>query len=126
MKRINGKAAIAVLGLTAACLPLQAGAAAADQTAGKKALAIVDFNSCAKPVYPEASIKAEETGTVELSFLVDASGKVSASKVLKTSGHAALDEAARVGIEKCTFKPATLAGKPVKSWLKMQYVWTLK
>ena len=29
------------------------------------------------------------------------------------------------GIEKCPFKPATSAGKPVESSMKMIYVWTL-
>jgi D-alanyl-D-alanine endopeptidase (penicillin-binding protein 7) len=122
---LNWKAAIPMLGLAVACLSIYAEAVAADKTA-RHTLAIVDFNSCAKPVYPEASIKANETGTVTLGFLVDSSGKVADSKVHKSSGHPALDKAAQVGIEKCSFKPATVGGKPVKAWLKMQYVWTLE
>jgi bla regulator protein BlaR1 len=123
---LNWKAAIPLLGLTVACLSIYAEAVAADKTAGKHTMAVVDFNSCAKPVWPEASLKAEETGTVHLSFLVGTDGKVADSKVETSSGHPALDTAAQVGIEKCTFKPATVAGKPVKSWMKMQYVWDLK
>ena len=123
---LNWKAAIPMLGLAIACMSIYAEAVAADKTAGKRVKAVVDFNSCAKPVYPDASIKANEEGTVTLGFLVDADGKVADSNVKKSSGHPALDKAAQVGIEKCTFKPATVAGKPVKSWLQMQYVWTLK
>lgn len=123
---LNWKAAIPVLGLAAACLSIYANAVAADKTAAKKLDAIVDFSGCAKPVYPETSIKALEEGMVELRFLIDVDGKVSAAKVRKSSGHPALDEAARVGLMKCSFKPATVAGKPVKSWLSMQYVWDLK
>ena len=114
-----------LLALAAACLPIYANAAAADKTA-EKTKAVVDFNSCAKPVWPEASLKAQETGTVHLGFQIGTDGKVSASKVEKSSGHPALDEAARTGLEKCTFKPATAAGKPVKSWTRVQYVWVLK
>jgi bla regulator protein BlaR1 len=123
---LNWKAAIPMLGLAVACLSIYAEAVAADKTAGKRVKAVVDFNSCAKPVWPEASLKAEETGTVTLGFLVDADGKVTDSNVKNSSGHPALDKAAQVGIEKCTFKPATVAGKPVKSWMQMQYVWQLK
>jgi len=123
---LNWKAAIPVLGLAAACLSIYANAVAADQAAEPKTPAIVDFHSCAKPVWPEASLKAEETGTVRLNFLVGAEGKVHDSKVVGSSGHPALDEAARVGIAKCSFKPATVAGKPVKSWQQMRYIWTLE
>ncbi|MFA9215742.1 MAG: M56 family metallopeptidase [Sphingomonadaceae bacterium] len=123
---LNWKAAIPMLGLAVACLALYAEATAADKTAAKRVPAVVDFNSCAQPVYPEASIKAVEEGTVTLGFLIDVDGKVSDAKVQKSSGHPALDAAAQTGIRLCSFKPATLAGKPVKSWLKMQYVWQLK
>jgi len=34
--------------------------------------------------------------------------------------------AARVGISKCQFKPATKAGKPIDTKQKVQYVWTLE
>jgi bla regulator protein BlaR1 len=47
-------------------------------------------------------------------------------KVRKSSGHKDLDEASRVGIEKCTFKPATKAGKPMETSMMMQYVWVLE
>ena len=88
--------------------------------------AYIDFKTCAKPVWPQASLAAKETGTVTLAFLVDSDGSVGDSKVKKSSGHPALDEAAREGIHKCHFVPARTAGQPVKSWVQMQYVWTLK
>lgn len=123
---LNWKAAIPMLGLAIACLSIYAEAVAADKTTTKRVHALADFSTCAKPVWPEASLKAEETGTVTLGFLIDVDGKVVDSKVKKSSGHPALDKAAQVGIEKCTFKPETVNGKPVKSWMRMQYVWTLK
>ncbi|QGZ43181.1 TonB family protein [Pseudoduganella flava] len=85
----------------------------------------IDFNTCAKPVWPAASLAAKETGKVTLAFLVDTDGRVADTKVKKSSGHPALDEAAVEGISKCIFKPGVAAGRPVKSWVNMQYVWTL-
>ncbi len=88
--------------------------------------AVVDFGSCKKPVWPAASLAAQNTGTVTLRFLVDKDGGVADSRVHKSSGHPALDEAAREGIAKCHFKPAVAKNQPVKSWVMMQYVWMLE
>jgi D-alanyl-D-alanine endopeptidase (penicillin-binding protein 7) len=123
---LNWKAAIPMLGLALACMSIYAEATAADQASAKKTSALADFKTCAKPAWPEGAIAAQRTGTVTLSFLVGADGKLGQSKVVKSSGHPDLDEAARGDIQKCSFKPATRAGKPVASRLKMQYVWTLE
>lgn len=88
--------------------------------------AVLDFSTCAKPTWPQGAITAQRTGTVTLSFLVGADGKPTQSKVRKSSGHPDLDEASRDGIAKCTFKPATRAGKPVESLTNIMYVWTLE
>ena len=58
----------------------------------------VDFSSCGKPAWPQDDLKARHTGTVTLSFTVDASGSVSA---------------------KCKFRNG-----PGKA--QLQYVWTLE
>ncbi|MFS2006513.1 M56 family metallopeptidase [Duganella sp. CT11-25] len=130
---LNWKAAIPMLGLAVACMSIYAEATAADKAATKAAdqpaasltTAVVDFNTCAKPLWPEGAIAAQRTGTVTLSFVVGTDGKAKKSKVRKSSGHQDLDEAARTGIEKCTFKPATKAGKPIEATTMMQYVWLL-
>ena len=122
---LNWKAAIPVLGLAAACLSVYANAAP-DPTKAEKTHAVADFKSCAKPVWPAESLKNENQGTVTLSFLVGVDGKVKDSAIKKSSGFAPLDEAARSGIAKCSFKPATVAGQPVEDWMMMQYRWTLK
>jgi TonB family protein len=51
---------------------------------------------------------------------------VADSRLRKSSGFDALDQAARVAISACRFKPATQGGRPVQSWMNMQYVWTLE
>ncbi|MDQ1830761.1 energy transducer TonB [Massilia scottii] len=87
--------------------------------------AVADFNTCAKPEFPKASLRNEETGTVTLSFLIGVDGRVADSKIVKSSGFRDLDKAAQAGISKCKFKPTMVDGKPEQAWMQMQYVWTL-
>lgn len=93
---------------------------------GTDTVAVADFFSCDKPVWPQAAIAEGRTGTVTLMFEISAEGKVLRSMVAKSSGHADLDEAAREGISKCAFKPGTHDGKPATTGMRIQYVWTLK
>jgi len=104
--------------------------AAAQGTAAKPHVpvrvgAVVDGRACEKPRYPPASVRANETGTVLLSFLIDVGGKVIESKVERSSGFHRLDEAARNGLALCKFKPATVDGKPEQSWARIEYEWKL-
>jgi TonB family protein len=87
--------------------------------------ATVNFNSCAKPEWPKESLRKEQTGTVVLSFLIGTDGQVNDARVVRSSGFPLLDEAAREGIRKCRFTPATIDGTPQQGWQQMQYVWTL-
>ena len=87
--------------------------------------AVVDARACEKPTYPSASLRANETGVVLLSFLIDVDGKVLESRVDRSSGHRRLDEAARSGLGLCKFKPATLDGKPERTWSRIEYEWKL-
>ena len=122
---LNWKAAVPLLALAGACLGIYGQAVAADSAPVLERRPIIDFDVCGKPVYPAASLQAKEEGKVNLSFDVDAAGKVLGSSVVKSSGHPALDEAARSGIAKCTFKPALAGGRPVSASVKVQYVWSL-
>lgn len=122
---LNWTAAIPALGLAAACVSLyaQAGPTLAP-VPDQNPIAI--FNSCKKPVYPDADLAAGHTGTVTLGYEISTDGKVLVSRVERSSGHPGLDAAARSAIELCSFKPALLAGVPVQAWARMQYVWTLE
>ena len=82
-------------------------------------------HSCQKPEYPAISRRNEETGTVLLEFLIEVDGKVVNSKVVQSSGHARLDEAARQALSLCNFKPGTVDGKPERSTAHIRYTWTL-
>lgn len=88
--------------------------------------AVVDARNCAKPEYPSASIRAQETGLVVLQFLIGADGTAIDSKVEKTSGFRRLDEAARKALALCKFRPSTEEGKPVQSWARIEYLWKLE
>ena len=88
--------------------------------------AVIDAKTCEKPPYPAAALRGNETGTVRLRFLIDVDGKVLDSKVERTSGSRRLDEAARAGLSLCKFKPATLNGRPERTWGRIDYVWTLE
>lgn len=138
---LNWKAAIPVLGLAAACIAgcaqtpaavqetaqPQAQAAAHDTIAThpNATRALAQFDTCAKPEYTPEALAKRAQGTVSLRFRVEADGTVSQANVLKSSGDASLDEAARVAIAKCRFTPATMNGKAQAAWVPVQYVWTL-
>ncbi|MGV7208414.1 energy transducer TonB [Oxalobacteraceae bacterium A2-2] len=79
--------------------------------------------ACARPEWPAASLAAGDSGVVTLKLLIDVDGAVVDSRVLRSSGHEALDEAARIAMLKCHFNPGLKDGKPVKAWLMLQYVW---
>lgn len=88
--------------------------------------AVIDANrNCAKPEYPSASRRLEETGTVVVRFLIDVDGRVVDSKVESTSGYDRLDEAARNALGRCQFKPGSVDGKPEKTWASIKYIWKL-
>ncbi len=87
---------------------------------------VIDANrSCAKPEYPAASRRNEETGTVQLRFLIGVDGRVVESKVESSSGHERLDTAAREALGRCQFRPGTVDGKPEQSWASIRYTWQL-
>ena len=98
---------------------------ASKPAAPARTTANVNMAQCEKPEYPSASRRMEEEGTVALRFLVGVDGKIVQSEIEKSSGFKRLDEAARTGLSKCQFKPATVDGKPEQAWTTIRYVWRL-
>ncbi|GGX87905.1 TonB family protein [Pseudoduganella dura] len=88
--------------------------------------AIANFDTCDKPVWPKEALRQEQQGKVTLAFMISEGGAVTDSKIVKSSGFPLLDMAARDGIMKCRFVPATRDGKPQAAWMNLQYVWTLQ
>jgi D-alanyl-D-alanine endopeptidase (penicillin-binding protein 7) len=141
---LDWKAALPVLGLALACAatthPFTPGPAllaldtystaqpGTQQRAahGLSRAAIADFATCAKPEYPRADLDAGHQGTTTVSFLVSAGGRVTDSKIVRSSGYASMDEASRSALTLCGFKPALRDGRAVAQWTSVQYVWTLE
>ena len=116
-----------IIRTTLQCLSLAFACAASAHAAPQDdRSALLDFNSCDKPQYPNADVQAAHEGTVKLGFLVDENGKVMDSKVMDSSGFPTLDEAAREALAKCSFQPAHKNGKAVQEWAKVLYVWSLR
>ena len=87
---------------------------------------VIDMKTCDAPKYPKAALMNEETGTVSMGFLVGADGKVTESKVEKSSGSKSLDKAALSALSQCKFKPGSKDGKPDALWAKVDFVWKLE
>jgi len=88
-------------------------------------IALAMFNTCTKPKYPPADMRADHQGTVKIDYLVNEEGKAVDSRIVQSTGYPAMDEAARIAIQKCRFKPALLDGRPVAKWTEVMYIWTL-
>jgi len=95
-------------------------------TGASRTAAVVEASSCAKPEYPPASLRAQETGIVVLSFLIGLDGLVHDSKVERSSGFRRLDDAARRGLGLCKFRPATVDGRPEQAWARIEYEWKIE
>ncbi len=66
--------------------------------------------------YPAPAIRARAEGKVLLKVLVDADGKVERIEIARSSGHAALDAAAREAVQRARFKPVLREGVAVPAW----------
>ena len=87
---------------------------------------LADASGCAKPDYPVSAARNGDTGTVTLALLVGTDGRVTSSRVQKSSGSRDLDRAAVNALSLCQFKPAMHNGVPEAGWAQIAYVWTLE
>ena len=119
-------AVTAVTSAPAPAAPAAPAAPSGPRADAVRTAAMVNAAQCEKPEYPSASRRLEEEGTVQLRFLVGVDGKVIQAEVEKSSGYKRLDEAARAGLSRCQFRPATVDGKPEQAWASMRYTWRLE
>ncbi len=85
----------------------------------------LQMKTCEMPRYPQDALRNNNTGTVKVAFLIDVNGDVRDSRLVRSSGFPLLDSAAKDGIEKCKFSPATDDGKRIEAWSIIQYKWTM-
>lgn len=81
---------------------------------------------CATPEYPARAARNGDQGTVRLALLVGADGRVTSSRVAKSSGSRDLDRAAVQALSLCKFQPAVNNGQAEAGWAQMDYVWRLE
>jgi protein TonB len=79
--------------------------------------------SCARPVYPQSSLRNNEQGRVVLSYLIGLDGALLEGKVARSSGFPDLDRAAYVALAKCLYRMPDGATEP--RWMSATHVWTL-
>jgi periplasmic protein TonB len=82
-------------------------------------------NRRVEPVYPPASRRVGEEGTVTVRVLVDERGRPGEVQLQKSSGHSRLDEAAVAAIRKWTFAPAMRGAQAVPAWTTVRVTFQL-
>jgi len=78
-----------------------------------------------KPTYPSYSRRHGEEGTAVLSIEILANGKHGRVEVISPSGYPRLDKAALQAVERASFIPATVRGKPVSSTKRITFTFML-
>jgi protein TonB len=78
-----------------------------------------------KPSYPDAAAFRGEQGAVVLLIHVSPDGLVSSVDVLRSSGHPALDSAARDAVLTWHFLPSVRDGEPVPAEVPMRFIFAL-
>lgn len=77
------------------------------------------------PEYPALSRRLGEQGAVVLRVLITVDGRASEVMVLKSSGSARLDEAAKATIRDWRFVPAVRGTRPVPAWYEWRWEFRL-
>jgi D-alanyl-D-alanine endopeptidase (penicillin-binding protein 7) len=113
--------AVAAFTITVACAALAARAQVVPDTPAAQALAF-DVANCARPQWPEASLRNEEEGVVEATFLIGTDGQVKDARITKSTGFRDLDRAVLKAFRTCRTTSA-----PVReTWLSISHVWNAK
>ncbi|MES2128225.1 MAG: TonB family protein [Pseudomonadota bacterium] len=107
-----------------ACIPAHASGEAADEAVAASATPAValDAANC-MPIWPLASLRHQEEGTVELMLLVAADGTVKTTRLVKSSGFRDLDKATITGAVRCKYVPAMVDGAAQARWFPLKYQW---
>ncbi len=78
------------------------------------------------PEYPESARESGFEGRVVLSGIVETNGTVSNIKVLKSSQHQAIDDAAIAAFQQFEFEPGKVDGQPVRTRIVVPFQFRLK
>jgi len=87
----------------------------------------IDLAHSSQPEYPPQSRRLGEQGSLVLQVMVDASGRVTDSKLVQSSRSQRLDQAALEGVKaNYHFFPGTVDGKPKPMWFTFKFTWKLQ
>ncbi|GGA66346.1 cell envelope biogenesis protein TonB [Arenimonas soli] len=93
---------------------------------GQPSVAVLAYDVAPAPRYPRPSLIAGHEGTVVLRVLVDATGQPVEVSIEESSGHRALDRAARQQVlERWRFHPTQRGGRPVAAYALVPIVFSL-
>jgi TonB family protein len=81
---------------------------------------------CVPPGWPDSAARFDEPPDVDLELLIDITGAVLKARIVKSSGSKTYDNAARVALARCIYPPLSLAGKPVRGWIRVHYRWIVE
>ncbi|MFO7937303.1 MAG: energy transducer TonB [Kiritimatiellia bacterium] len=79
-----------------------------------------------KPCYPSGARRRGEEGKVILDVLITPSGQTRSVKIVSSSGHKTLDNAAKKAVRKARFTPGKHKGKKVESQARLTIIFKLK
>jgi TonB family protein len=79
-----------------------------------------------EPEYPEAALRKNIEGWVELSFVVTTDGKVTNIKLLDSNPAGVFDDAASKALSRMRYKPTMQAGKPIAVSTKLRVAFRMK
>jgi len=85
-----------------------------------------DYLHNPKPIYPPASRRLSEEGTVALRVRVSAEGATLAVELRKSSGYPRLDEAALDAVRRWRFVPARQGAEAIESWVAVPIAFKLE
>ena len=105
-------------------VPASANAISGSQQQGAPAQDLKTANRV-DPVYPPASRRAGEEGTVRLKVLVDTSGRASNVAVTQSSGFTRLDQAAMDAVRKWRFVAATDGTNKIQAYTQVAVTFKL-
>ncbi len=100
-------------------------APAPSPTVVQPSISNADYLNNPRPVYPNASNRLREQGTVELKVLISTAGLPLKVELQKSSGFPRLDASATNAVGKWKFVPGKRDGVPVEMWFMVPIVFEL-
>lgn len=107
--------------LTAKAAPRAPAPRPAPKTASPGITSQARYKTKATQHYPQAAQRARQQGSVTVSVLVNTRGLAQSVKLIRPSGHPALDDAALRCASKSTFFPALKNGIPQATWIQASF-----